>query len=286
MRSRTWSEEEVAVLRDTASSRTVQQLADELDRSVKAVRWELVKLGLKAADGRGTPEARERVSKPRVEHTDTEQRCSAGCGQWKPFADFCTDRSYALGVSTRCKQCASEKAQQKRENVPGQREKERAAGEAWRRRQGIAPAIKYQVGADGRECTACRKYKPWSEFNIEGNPRNAKCNPCWREHVRKTRYARQYGITIEDYELLEQAQGGACFLCGEQEGTEHFRTGTRYYLSIDHAHDCGRHAPELACKFCIRGLLCGRCNRTIGGVEAVPSMAARFSDYLPRRPLL
>lgn len=287
MGSRTWTEEEDAFLVEASSSFTLPQLAERLDRTVKAVRWECEKLGVKAADGRSTPEARARAREARttVERTDTEPRCSK-CQKMKAYSEFSPDQQSPSGYAWWCRQCQRERAAWRRENVPGLREREKANSDAYRRRKGQQPQIRYRVDDEGRECTACRVYKPWAEFYRQGNPKNGKCKPCWRQHVRKTRYARDFGITLEDYEFLERRQDGRCAYCGEPESVVHFRSGTQYYLSIDHAHDCGRHDPKKACKHCIRGLLCGCCNRMIGIAEMKPQTAAPFADYLARRPLL
>lgn len=57
------------------------------------------------------------------------------------------------------------------------------------------------------------------------------------QHLRRT-----YGITIAEYDLLFEAQGGKCAICGG--GT------TKRHLAVDHNHKTGE----------IRGLLCGLCN--------------------------
>jgi recombination endonuclease VII len=283
-----WTTEEADFLREAASSCTLAQLAEQLQRSVKAVRWECEKLGIKATDGRSSEEAKEhlRLTRTKVSFTATEQQCTK-CEKWKPFSDFSPAEKAASGHASRCKQCVRETAAWRRENVAGQREKDNQAAERWRRKAGHLPQVKYRIDENGRECTACLAYKPWDEFYREGNPRNGKCKLCWREHVRKMRYAREYGITLEDYEFLEVQQCGKCAYCGDVESTVHFRSGTQYYLSIDHSHICDRgHGPKKACRFCIRGLLCGGCNRMIGVAEMKSVTAAPFSDYLARRPLL
>lgn len=282
-----WTEEEAAFLREAASSHTLRQMAEHLGRTVKAVHWECEKLGVKAADGRSSLEARAAISAARtvVERTGTEQRCTR-CQKWKAYEEFSPEKSCPTGRATQCKQCRSEYVALRRDTIPGQRERDRQTSERHRRRKGQQPQVKYRVDEQGRECTACHVYKTWGEFYRPGDSRNGKCKPCWRQHVRKNRYARDFGIAIEDYEYLEDQQGYKCAYCAEQESTVHFRSGTQYYLSIDHAHDCGRHAPEKACKHCIRGLLCGSCNRMIGIAEMKPQTAAPFADYLARRPLL
>lgn len=58
---------------------------------------------------------------------------------------------------------------------------------------------------------------------------------------------RLYGMTLDDYLLLLDAQEGRCKICGEPplEGK---------VLSVDHDHETGK----------VRGLLCMRCNSGLG----------------------
>jgi len=57
----------------------------------------------------------------------------------------------------------------------------------------------------------------------------------------------RYGISVQEYEELLDAQAGGCALCG---GTH--RSGRR--LHVDHDHETGR----------VRGLLCYPCNQAVG----------------------
>jgi hypothetical protein len=95
-----------------------------------------------------------------------------------------------------------------------------------------------------------------------------------------------YGITEEQYAWLAEQQDGVCFLCGEAESVPHHANDALMSLAVDHDHGCtARHSPKRACPLCIRGLLCYNCNRMIGRAERSPRLAARFADYLARRPL-
>lgn len=49
------------------------------------------------------------------------------------------------------------------------------------------------------------------------------------------------------------SQNGVCAICGKPE-TEKSRKGNVRSLHVDHNHDTGK----------VRGLLCGKCNRSIG----------------------
>ena len=61
---------------------------------------------------------------------------------------------------------------------------------------------------------------------------------------------RAYGMTLEAYRTLADAQGGRCAACGEvPSGAGHCGR-----LHVDHDHDTGE----------IRGLLCVTCNQGLG----------------------
>jgi hypothetical protein len=163
---------------------------------------------------------------------------------------------------------------------------QRASVERYRRRQGIPEREQYRVDEHGRECTKCRTYKPWSEFYQAkaGKGQDGKAFRC-KECTQWYNMERRHGITRGQYERLLVEQGGVCFLCGFPETKADARTGQVWLLSVDHDHSC---CGELkSCPKCLRGLLCAHCNRTIiGRVDVSLRLAARFSDYLARRPLL
>lgn len=62
----------------------------------------------------------------------------------------------------------------------------------------------------------------------------------------------KYGITKEQYDELLTKQQGLCAICN----------GTTPTLHVDHDHLCCPSLP--ACGKCIRGLLCGHCNKALG----------------------
>jgi hypothetical protein len=172
------------------------------------------------------------------------------------------------------------------------------------------PAPVGRIDAEGRECSRCRKYQPWSEYSP--NPyarltkRQAACKTCRNEKSREVVSAdpearrlaarrdyllRKYGVTLEQYAELSERQEHKCALCRQPETVRrrqdrHGIVRTVDLLGIDHDHSCARHSSAKACAWCIRGLLCDDCNRMLGFAEAKPLVAVRFSDYFGLRPLL
>lgn len=77
------------------------------------------------------------------------------------------------------------------------------------------------------------------------------------------RRLKRYGLTIQDYLDLLDAQGSACQVCR--------RTFTRNRPAcVDHDHRTGE----------VRGLLCSPCNRTIGELHEDAEWLQRAHDHL------
>src|SRR5689334_9152294 len=82
--------------------------------------------------------------------------------------------------------------------------------------------------AEGKTCRYCRIYKPFSEFHIHKRclyGYDAVCKACrmqkyrlfaekYPERVRSTDLKARYGITLEVWEQMYEAQEGKCRICG------------------------------------------------------------------------
>lgn len=87
-----------------------------------------------------------------------------------------------------------------------------------------------------------------------------------KQRDRSTRLMRVYGITVEDYDALLATQDNKCAIC--QVGADE----NGRLLDVDHCHITGE----------VRGLLCVRCNSTIGKFNDDPVLLRRAVDYLER----
>ncbi len=117
-----------------------------------------------------------------------------------------------------------------------------------------------------KRCARCEEEKPPEAFyphRRAADGLQSYCSKCcceataaWRKNNpvemkasnRRTKYFRSYGLTVDIYESMLEAQDRRCAIClSESPGRyDHFR--------IDHEHATGR----------IRGLLCNRCNLLLG----------------------
>ncbi len=130
-----------------------------------------------------------------------------------------------------------------------------------------------------QECRVCHVMLPLSEFHKQHTMKLGvrkickKCNSDvaaeWNDanldRVLDNRLRRDFGITLDDYNVMLEAQNGLCAICGEppritlgreSQRREERRQGRQRapQLVVDHDHETGK----------IRGLLCVPCNRGIG----------------------
>ena len=89
-----------------------------------------------------------------------------------------------------------------------------------------------------------------------------------RNMSRKGQLKKRYGITLEEFEKLEQQQDGSCAICRK------LPYGKDKRLHVDHCHQ----------KNFVRGLLCWRCNFYIGGFFDNPEFLRSAAAYLESPP--
>jgi hypothetical protein len=102
-------------------------------------------------------------------------------------------------------------------------------------------------------CNSCRELTRWSRHS------DVYKDKTWRNW----QYLQKYGITTDDYLVMLEAQNGVCVICQREDAL-----GTR--LCVDHCHETGR----------VRGLLCRKCNQTLGAHNDDPGWFAAASEYL------
>lgn len=138
-----------------------------------------------------------------------------------------------------------------------------------------------------KTCSTCKVEKPLEEFgkdkyNNDGYTYNCKVcrradNKAWRdnnkekvkeinarghekrkayyqsgvgiESSRRAHLKRRFNMTLEEYNVMSEAQEHKCYICGKPE-----MNNKNKVLCVDHNHETGA----------IRGLLCGLCNTGLG----------------------
>lgn len=86
-----------------------------------------------------------------------------------------------------------------------------------------------------------------------------------RTRMRRSYIRRAYGMSLEDFDALRVAQGHKCAIC-------HAPLGEGKKQHIDHCHTTGK----------IRGVLCGACNKALGGFKDSPEVMRRAAEYIER----
>lgn len=121
---------------------------------------------------------------------------------------------------------------------------------------------------DSYYCTECAKEnaKKWQDKNPEKLRENLKKfrdSEKGQRSARNYRLKREFNITIEKYEELLTSQKNVCYIC-KNACTIHDN------LCVDHCHKTG----------IVRGLLCVRCNTTLGKVEESTDILKSMISYL------
>lgn len=142
---------------------------------------------------------------------------------------------------------------------PENREKALAATRSWAARN--PEKVKEHEAARDKEAQRERA-RVYMREQREKKPR----------HVLSLKMKNVYGITLEEFEILEKSQEGVCAICKKTETW--VRDGKVFRLSVDHCHDTGK----------IRGLLCKACNTGIGYFLHDPELLQAAIRYLKHPP--
>jgi hypothetical protein len=131
-------------------------------------------------------------------------------------------------------------------------------------------------------CNICKTQQQIDSFGSDKSRKDGKsiyCLRCRAELARTARYAnpergrtysryRTYGITKEEYDILNTKQGGLCAICGTDKPGRNHQT-----LYIDHDHSTGK----------VRGLLCCDCNLLLGYAKDNKTVLLESIKYLEER---
>jgi hypothetical protein len=148
------------------------------------------------------------------------------------------------------------------------------------------------VNKELKQCTKCKEHKATTEFYKEPRTRiglQSRCKGCqqnayndyrkkrpevyrkaslkhWNnltEKKKQSRWIKRYGLTSEQYYEMLEKQNNTCKICNK-------KCLSRKSLSVDHCHKTEK----------VRGLLCVKCNTSLGMLNDDISLFYKAIDYL------
>ncbi len=122
-------------------------------------------------------------------------------------------------------------------------------------------------GSSDRHCRYCGKpIDPTAHYARRYC--SDECKQAWeygeRQANHRTRWLKQYGLTVEQFEERLASQGNRCAICRTDE------VPTRGNWSVDHDHVTGK----------VRGILCHGCNVALGHFKDDPALLLAAIHYL------
>ena len=160
------------------------------------------------------------------------KRCKK-CGTLKAFADFYRAAGTRDGFRGECKTC----------NAADKRQRYLADPQA-----------------------VIARVKRWQQANperVNAVQRARRARPEVKLRARQEHLKRKYGMTIEQYDAMLEAQGGGCLICGRAPRDD-------ISLHVDHDHTTGK----------IRGILCFCCNNALADFQEDVQLLAKAAAYL------
>lgn len=119
-------------------------------------------------------------------------------------------------------------------------------------------------------CVLCHKQIKLRVRDLHGRMQRSDsvwCRDCGRDSSEAARF-RNWGVTPQEY-IDALARG--CEICGDKPESLH----------VDHDHSCCNYRSR-SCGECVRGFLCGACNRALGMMKDDESRLRSAIHYLRR----
>ena len=126
---------------------------------------------------------------------------------------------------------------------------------------GVEKVIGYNLITSGRsKSCGCSQYP---KGILSPNYKHGRSRT--KEYDLELHMKRTYGLDFKDYKEMLDKQGGVCAICSSPPPNNR-----KTRLAIDHCHKTGK----------VRGLLCDRCNRSIGLLKDDISILKNAIKYL------
>jgi hypothetical protein len=124
-------------------------------------------------------------------------------------------------------------------------------------------------------CISCTK-----TLRVQRNPeiaayqarRRAQRTASEKELAKEYQLQYHFGISLQEYNEMLEAQGHCCAICGKADGTDLHAGARTRQLGVDHDHRTGM----------VRGLLCNDCNRAIGQLKDDATVVRKAAEYMER----
>lgn len=191
------------------------------------------------------------------------------------ITEFHKSTKGTLGVSGYCKVCQGIRQKEWRKNRKGNIPEPKKSNKVCSDCKRDLPISDFYVGTYGSgglqsSCKSCQKEKSknWKKSNPDQVRNTSKA--WWEKNknrIKDLTLRRDYGISLEEYEVFLSNQKGVCAICKNPS------TEGKGRLDVDHNHSTGR----------VRGLLCNSCNRGIGFLKDCPSTLRAAADYIESR---
>lgn len=110
-------------------------------------------------------------------------------------------------------------------------------------------SAKYKASDKYRRTYEAR-YTKLKESGEQSRRNKATYAKAKKDPYQRMKHLKKYGLTLEQYEAMHNAQGGVCLICGKPNQNNRI-------LCVDHDHKTGK----------VRGLLCTSCNSKLGIFE-------------------
>lgn len=126
----------------------------------------------------------------------------------------------------------------------------------------------------GRDCKAClRTDEARARARAAAKRWKKKYPERAKQSSRNTKLKQNFGIALDQYNILFEAQNGVCAICNKPETSPsaHNPNVVRS-LAVDHNHCTGK----------VRGLLCVKCNKAIALFYENLALLDKAKDYLLR----
>lgn len=126
-------------------------------------------------------------------------------------------------------------------------------------------------------CSGCGHHLNPNEFYLRSGKgsRRARCWKCNSNQYRNNVLKREYGITLDEFNVMLEQQNGVCAICFKAETERRSKKNGLRSLCVDHNHSTGK----------IRGLLCRKCNTAISllgdninGIRAAVNYLEKTND--------